>query len=62
MKFAAFSLAFLSFVGASQVDLIKQREEPRIQHGAVKEGLCHSKPINANMLIQRVSSFYIDVV
>lgn len=57
MKFAAFCLALLSFVGATEVDLIQQRKDTRIQHGAVKEGLCHNKPLNANMLIQRVRSF-----
>lgn len=56
MKFTALSLFLLSFssvYGATEVELIEERKAARVHHGAVKEGLCHNKPLDANMLIAR---------
>jgi hypothetical protein len=58
MKFTALSLFLLSsssVYGATEVELIEERKAARVHHGAIKEGLCHNKPLDANMLIARVS-------
>jgi len=63
MKFTTLSLFLLSStaVRANEVDLIIERKAPRVHHGAVKEGLCHNKPLDANMLIARVSSSQLEL-
>lgn len=57
MKFSALSLFLLSSIayGQDEIALMEAKKAPRVHHGSVKEGMCHNKPLNANMLIARVS-------
>lgn len=60
MKFPVSSLFIFTTtaLASTEVERIEEKKASRVKHGVVEDGLCHNKPLNANMLIARVSSIH----
>lgn len=55
MKFPVSSLFIFTTtaLASTEVELIEEKKASRVKHGVVEDGLCHNKPLDANMLIAR---------